>query len=102
MVEYSLAKAEVEGSSPFFRLGFSFFSSVLQKSMKNLFFFCRIYFRYQKRVANKSRPLFLCAKRIEIICLFEMLNKKKICILLAFINFVGCAHIIRITNDGAE
>lgn len=39
MVEYSLAKAEVEGSSPFFRLGFSFFSSVLQKSMKNLFFF---------------------------------------------------------------
>jgi hypothetical protein len=34
MVEYSLAKAEVEGSSPFFRLGFVYpvFSS------KNLFF----------------------------------------------------------------
>ena len=33
MVEYSLAKAEVEGSSPFFRLGFSLLSFVFSKSI---------------------------------------------------------------------
>ena len=33
MVEYSLAKAEVEGSNPFFRLGFSLPCFLLQKSI---------------------------------------------------------------------
>ncbi len=33
MVEYSLAKAEVEGSSPFFRLGFFSLGFLPQKSI---------------------------------------------------------------------
>jgi hypothetical protein len=46
MVEYNLAKAEVEGSSPFFRLGFSLPSFLLQKS---IFFVAQYYTRQYDR-----------------------------------------------------
>lgn len=45
MVEYSLAKAEIEGSSPFFRLDFSLSSSLLQKYI----FFVAYRRQYAKR-----------------------------------------------------
>ena len=54
MVEYSLAKAEVEGSSPFFRLGLFPPSFLPQKS---IFFSC---LRYREGIANKSRGPLRC------------------------------------------
>lgn len=97
MVEYSLAKAEVEGSSPFFRLGF--FYPVF--SPKNIFLCCCL--RHQKRVANKSGGHFV-AWQIWIICHD---SGRRCCLALRWpfpcktqLNRC-CAHIIRITNDGA-
>ena len=55
MVEYSLAKAEVEGSSPFFRLGFYSLSFLLQNS---IFFFCRLVLSSFLAKANLRKKFF--------------------------------------------
>ena len=83
MVEYSLAKAEVEGSSPFFRLDFFPFSSLLQKQI----FFVAYRRQYAKRwLANCHDS----GHREGT--LWVLSTRRNRC----------CAHIIRITNDGAE